>query len=547
MLLAALLAYAFAFVLAHYNFPAAPPSDFFSFRGPAASFAKLEVPDSFKRAPAFPAALALVRLVMPGPHPYLAAANLLNLLASAGVLALAYYWARPRLGRGAPLLVALVAVYSQFPILAALPLCEMGYLLFILAAVATAGRGTGWPYLWAGLAAATRYEALALIPLLALADLGRWRERPRLLLYAALAAFPTAAWIVGGSSHTASPNPYLEEIGALEASGAAFPLELAASVFDPAKSWMWGITVVLAAVTVVGFARIAARGGPGERVYLAFAAAYTVIHIIFPFSSRRFVFPIWPILAYGLVEGGRVVYAAAARLRLGRAWYAVGAAGLAAGALGLAYRLVLSRPAPLAEMAFAGVIPLAGLAACAAWAVGGREARARRWAGVGVAVLALALFVDRSADFFWREREALRSVRGSTRAAAEWLAAAAGPEDVIVANDPDLFRYYMAERGLHVRPPASFRTDDFGRFTREARGAGVSYVCYDSRSGRDPHGYFASRMGAPLLAPLAAGRDVGRYYFVGATRAPGEYVYIYRLAEEPARWNPRPFLPRDER
>jgi hypothetical protein len=513
----------------------------------AASFAELEVPASFKRAPAFPAALALVRLVMPGPHPYLAAANLINLLASVGVLALAYYWARPRLGRGAPLLVALVAVYSQFPVLATMPLCEMGYLLFILAAVASAGRGTGWAYLWAGLAAATRYEALALIPLVALADLGRWRERPRLLLYAALAGLPAAAWVVGGYLHTTSPNPYLEEIRALEASGAAFPRELAASLFDPAKPWMWAITAAFAAVAVVGFAKVAARGGPSERVYLAFAAAYTIIHVIFPFSSRRFVFPIWPMVAFGFVEGGRVLFAAAGRLRLRRAWYAVGAAFLVAAAVGLLYRLGLSRPTSLADMAFAGAIPLAGLAACLAWGVVGPEDRARRWAAVGAAALALTLFLDRSADFFWRERDTLRAARASSRAAAEWLAAAAGPEDVIVSADPYLFHYYTAGRGLRVRPPSSFRTDDFERFTREARGAGVSYVCYDSRSSRDPHGYFASRTGAALLAPLAAGRDVGRYYFVGATKAPGEYVYIYRLAEEPARWRGRPFLPQGER
>jgi hypothetical protein len=252
-------------------------------------------------------------------------------------------------------------------------------------------------------------------------------------------------------------------------------------------------------------------------------------------------------VAFGFVEGGRVLFAAAGRLRLRRAWYAVGAAFLVAAAVGLLYRLGLSRPTSLADMAFAGAIPLAGLAACLAWGVVGPEDRARRWAAVGAAALALTLFLDRSADFFWRERDTLRAARASSRAAAEWLAAAAGPEDVIVSADPYLFHYYTAGRGLRVRPPSSFRTDDFERFTREARGAGVSYVCYDSRSGRDPHGYFASRTGAALLAPLAAGRDVGRYYFVGATKAPGEYVYIYRLAEEPARWRGRPFLPQGER
>jgi hypothetical protein len=535
---AALLAFALIFVLGNYEFFAAPPPDFLSFRAVAASFARLEFPDSFKRAPAYPAAMALVRLVSPGPDPFLTAANVVNVLAALGVLALTYYWTKPRLGRWAPLAAALVGTYSQFPQLATVPLCEMLYLLLILAAVASAGRGNGWAYLWAGAAAATRYEALALVPLLALFDAGRWRRRPRLLLYAALAAVPAVGWFLIGYARTGSLNPYVDEIQALSASGWAFPRALAASFYPPAGPAQWAVAAAFAAVAAAGCVKLAARGGAGERVYLGFAVIYTLIHVVFPFSFGRFVFPVWPLLVLAFLEGGRLLLAAAGRLRLGRWWYAVAAVLGGAFAAALGWRLAAWRAGPPDALALAGLAALAGLVACVAWGAAGAPFTPRRWALGAAALVAVGLFAAGNFRAYAAEREAVKHYREALKEAALWLKGAAAPDDVVVAADPALFGYYFGPAGPRARSPASFGTDDFAVFAARARREGVTYVCYDSLSGRNPEGYFAAEAGAGVLEPLGAGRDVGRVRFIARLEASGEYVNVYRLAAEPPGWKP---------
>jgi hypothetical protein len=538
LILAAILVLVFALLLANYNFFAAPPPDFLSFRAVAASFARLEFPDSFKRAPAYPAVLALVRLVSPGPDTFLTAAGAVNILAALGALAVTYYWTRPRLGRWAPLAAGLVGIYSQFPLLATVPLCEVLYLLLILAAVASAGRGNGWAYFWAGAAAATRYEALALVPLLALFDAPRWRRRPRLLFYAVLAAVPAVGWFLIGYVRTGSLNPYVDEIQALSASGWAFPRALAASFYPPAGPAQWAVAAAFAAVAAVGCVKLAARGDAGERVYLGFAVVYTLIHIVFPFSFRRFVFPVWPLLVLAFLEGGKVLMAVAAELRLGRWWYAV--AGVLGGAFAAAFgwRLAAWRVGPPDGLALAGLAALAALVACVAWGAAGARFKPRRWALAAVALVASGLFADGNFRAYAVEREAIKHHREALKEAALWLRDAASPDDVVVTADPALFDYYFGSAGPRARSPASFGTDDFALFAARARREGAPYACYDSVTGRNPEGYFAAEAGAGVLEPLGAGRDVGPYRFVAGVKAPGEYVYIYRLAAEPPGWKP---------
>lgn len=532
------MAFALLFSLSNYNFYVAPPPDFLSFRAAAVSLAQVEFPESFKRAPVYPAAMALVRLVAPGPDPFLTAASVINVFAALAVLALTYYWTRPRLGRWAPLAAALVATSSQFPLLAALPLCEMAYLALILAAVATAGRGSGWAYVWAGAAAATRYEALALIPLVALCDVPSWRSRPRVILYALLAVVPAAAWLLVGYARTGSLNPYLEEIQALAAAGWAFPQALVASFYEPARPGLWVVTGAFGALAAVGCVKLAARGSAGERAYLGFAVVYSLVHVVFPFSFQRFVLPLWPILVLAFLEGGKVLYRAAAKLRLGKWWYAAAAFSFGVFAAGLGWRLVAWRGGSPETLFFAGLAPLAVLAACVAWGGAGARLEPRRWALAAAALVAVGLFAGDSFREYVDERETIKYHRASVKEVALWLARAAGRDAAVITADPYLFDYYAGPAGPEARPPASFGTEDFALFTARARRAGVTYVCYDSVSGRNAGGYFARGAGVGVLRPLAAGRGLGRYYFIAKVETPGEYAYVYRLAAEPRGWKP---------
>ncbi len=527
-----IVGYALLFILRHYNFMAVPQPDYFSFRDVARSFARLSWPFYFKRAPLYPALIAVGALVAPGRDPFLTAAAAGNVVAAGAVLALTYFWARRSASRWAPLVVALVATFSQFPLLAAIPLCETVLLLLILAAALSAGRGSGWTYLWAGAAAATRYEALALIPLVALADIAYWRRR-RLIAYAAAAAVPVAAWLLAGYVKTGSLNPYVDEIQALYLSGWAFPRELLSSFFEVGKPARWPLAGAFAAVTLLGLARLAARGHAGERVYVAFAVIYTTVHIIFPFSFRRFVLPLWPLLALAFVVGGRALFSAVGRLRGRWLWPAVTALFAGAAAAGVAWRLSVNIYMPWQTTFFVGVLPLVGLIICVLWGAAGGPSGARRAAAVAAAALVVTLIFDSNFSRFVAERRALRTDRAALKSAATWLRRAADPNDIIVASDARLFAYYFGPAGPKARKPASFHAKNFTRFTAKARRAGVAYVCYDSISAADPEGYFTARSGAALLLPLAGGRDRPPYYFLARVQAPGEYVLIYRLSAEP--------------
>lgn len=511
-----------------------PPQDFFSFRGVAASFAQISLPEFYKRAPGYPLLMAGARLFMPGPDPFLAGAFAVNVAAALVAAAAVYIWARRHTARGALLAAALVAAYSQFALLAVMPLCEMALVAFILLAAASAGRGSGWAYFWAAAAAATRYEGLVLIPLVLWADARHWRGRPRLWGYAALALVPMALWLALSLVHSRFVNPYVEEIQALAPSGWVFPRELLGSFLDLRNIGWTLAAVALAAVALYGVLFLARRDA-SARVYGGFALAYVAIHIIFPFTFRRFVFPIWPLLAVGLVIGGREVWRRIAKTERRGLWTAAAALAAAALAFGIGWRLLASPIGKWDESAPGYALGFATFAAALIWAW--REDRrlsVRRWAaGLLSSALILGMVVDANGRFFVREYRTVKAERMALRAAALWLDRAAAPDDKVVATDDVLFRYYMGSDGPTVMAPVAFRTANFDLWTARARRAGVAYICVDSRSFAEPEGYFSARTGAQVLKPLTLGVDRKPCYIIAKVAFPNEYVYVYRLGVQP--------------
>ena len=174
-----------------------PYYDFFSYQENALRYLQLQPPESFKRLPLFPGLIGLLSLVMPGPHPILQAAELLNLLLAPLCLWLIARITRQFLGARASLVVvALCAVNPVMAFSVVQPLSEMTILTCVLLVVDLSLRGSRWAYVAAFFASLTRYEAVLLIPALVLQDrLGATGNRKaRSLAWGALASIGIVMW-----------------------------------------------------------------------------------------------------------------------------------------------------------------------------------------------------------------------------------------------------------------------------------------------------------------------------------------------------------------
>lgn len=536
-------AYRLVFSLATFDAMAVPEFDFFGFREVAAGMARLEVPTYFKRGPLYPLLMTAWPFRFADADRFLQGAEVVNLLAALGALLMVYRWGRGVVGRGAALAAVIVGCCSLYPEFTAQPLCEMTFLFFILAAVAGAGRGTGWAYLAAGAAAATRYEAIVIVPLVLAADAGWWRRKPRLFLFAVAALAPVGAWLLAGALRGPAFNPYVAQMVALPPTGVEFFKTLASVLYPAAATKAVFLSYVLIAVAVVGAVYLVARGGAGARVYAGFVVFYVVVHLLFPFSFSRFVLPIFPFIAVSLVAGGRVIFRGAAGVIESRRWvWFAGGAVLAAWAAGVA---VWSRPAAAAGTGrFWGAyaLPLAFVVAAVAAALWPRRGafESRVFAGASVALAVLTLYVNAQTRSWAGKWDYIRWHGASVRATAEWLGNIGGAGDKVCTAWPGIVAYYSAPAGLSTVRPAAVRRGKKAPFPERAGKARVQFLCYDSISSES--GYvndlYVAWAGVTLLEPFAAGQDVGRYYFIAKVETPGEYVYVYRLAVEPPRWKP---------
>ena len=138
---------------------------------------------------------------MPGPHPELHAALVLNMAFSIGSLVLLFWLASRLLGAGALLVPVLFATTAQFHSMALQPLVEPSLGFFCLLTLVLFHLRSPWQYAAAAAAALSRSEASTLIPVLFLINWrfggcnrrfeGRfWRHAA----LAGLASIPFLAW-----------------------------------------------------------------------------------------------------------------------------------------------------------------------------------------------------------------------------------------------------------------------------------------------------------------------------------------------------------------
>ena len=498
-----------------------PHLDYFGFLGVAESFSAAELPVSFKRAPLYPALMALGALFAPGADPYLTAARGINVLATPVTMVLAYLFAKPALGRWSVWAVAWLASSPVFTLNGAQPICEMFYAALILGTLVVTGRG-GWPYLLGGLAALTRYEAVALVLLLGAFDFFAGRRR-RAILFTALAVFPVALW-VGISLVKAGPvHPYLEQYLIYRPAPVEF-LKAAASLLITARP---PAAVALSffglALAIAGVFYAAKRIRSTYVVAAVFLVVYLVAHAVYPWPFRRFFLPVLAIAVFGLWYGMRCLVRAAFKWR--PAAYVAGAVGFLSGAA-LAGTVIAYVGGMGGGHLAATAGPVLLLAGAAAYGVlRGPRVWYRRGAGLLVVALGAA-YVRKSAAVARDDFQ--NGQRGMTyHLAAVFLNGRVGSQARVATTTPWLLKYHLEGQRTWIEGLDYLDARDCDELAAQLRRRRVKYLLVDSLTCEAPEG--GRRPCGDLIRPLYDHRVGPPYRLVKEITWPYEKLYLYEI------------------
>jgi hypothetical protein len=341
-----------AYRLTQWGYFIVPAPDFFDFEHTARALAAGHLPNQFQRAPLYPALIALVSPLVGGARPTLAAAQGINLALSAAALVVMYELCFLIVGRWALLVVMLSGLHWTMAYVTVHPLVEPTLMAAMLTALYLHASGRRGAYLAAGLAAAGRYDALAVVAALAGCDWWRRRDPRRVALAAGLAAAPAFTWLAIGALRGA-PNPYAQVVVAQSPAGWEFVRSLAISTigFMPvqvlqgvlADRAVWravatGAFAVMAVLMAIG-ARVLVRRRPDVAApMLSLGALYVGIHLAYPAANTRFALPVLWLLHLLAVAGGlAVARSTQAHWRVGPGWRWAGAAASGGGAAAAAW------------------------------------------------------------------------------------------------------------------------------------------------------------------------------------------------------------------
>lgn len=534
-----------------------PNNDYYSFQRLAESFAAGEMPSSFKRMPIFPALMALVAPLAPGPHPYLQAGLFLNALFSLATLGLLYRYATDTLGRAGVLLPALFATSLQFHYNGLQSLVEPSLAFFVVAAFVLDRRRSSWKWAAAFAAALSRYEAAVLIPVLCVAD---WAETRRFwapALRAAAASSGVLVWTALGALQGSGGGWYLEF---MESMGFQPALGFfARQLEEPFAGWympgLRGLPILAVAVggpLAVGIVQGVRRFGRDGWVLLAFWGLCTCVVVAFGVDKARYVhhtqwIPLFFWIAgilYGIPWALRRLAALPPRLR-GAARVATALAGVAAAILWV-HRIATQPSLGSAWLELLLLVPALGLVA--AWvyrelhapsalaAAGeGSPGRAARATVAIAAVVALGVAVAGGVAGRQREIVDMYWDNASSHVLAPWLEAnlEEGEKAVILPVSHVVFLSGLP-RDVFVRF-ADFEAEGPLGLAEAMRAQGARYAIWTHRGRvRKPsHHYYYRAKRQDLAELFREGGPVPGFFHVATLPVPEEAeesdVQIYAL------------------
>jgi len=524
-----------------------PNNDFPSFQRTAESLARLELPQSFQRMPVLPALMALLAPALPGPHPYLHAALIVNAAFSLGLLVLLYVFASQCFGRGALLLPVLVASTTQFQSMALQPLVEPSLGFFVVLAFVLFQRRSPWQYAAAFAVGLSRYEAVMVIPVLFLVNVAWDRQLLRQLLLAAAASSGCLVWLALGllSGSGSGGGTYLDLMSGM--SFTAAPDFLARSVKEPFRGFYRdtlgpGLLVFCVAVLLplVYGLRVGLREFRRESAaMLGFLLLSTLVIIVFGINKARYVYPtewIWLLFfSAGAVRIAGIGFTRARALPAGARAGALALAGLllALSAWRWGQRLTVSPSAVdtgFVVLCFGTLLAGAVLAA---------RAPRTAWYPPALVLLAIALpLVAGGVVATQRELFKVRHANYGSVLAARWL------EQNLAENERALV--LARSHVLHLTPLGEdqvvgfldLRAENLEQLRAEMRARGLRYAVYTWRKPiqTPSDAYYRQKLKSYLAEPFEAGDPVDGFEHVASIPLPEALerapVQVYRLLEK---------------
>ncbi len=312
--------------LRHFVFP---NSDFVAFLRIGRQWLHLQIPKDMKRAPLFSIITATVGWFFSAPDRYLFGTELYNAILLPVTMVLIYFVSRDFLGRAA-VWVALLAGISPWMVrMGSQPLAEITLVTLFAATVLCARKHIKLAYLFAMLGSIARWDMVALIPAVAIADVIRNRKWFRSAASTALALIPFGLCMIitkirlagsGGGAHylqvLAEDRTFelIKDLGLYWQNICSFlnaPLlqtSLSGQVgtSESLNSTVFSLTaLLLAAVFLTGSITAIIRKRWEVIVMLLAGVPYVIVHAIYPYRMSRFCIPAaWiglVIAAYGAV------------------------------------------------------------------------------------------------------------------------------------------------------------------------------------------------------------------------------------------------------
>jgi len=532
-----------------------PNSDFPAFIRTGKALLAFELPVSFKRAPVLGLLQAALSRAVGGQHPDLTAGWLLNSVLHPFSLLLLYLIARKILAGGGWLYAIIVIVNPWTVALLVQPIAETTMIFFILLTVYLILRRSNWCYLFAAIAAMTRYECAALILGALVFDMitrTSRKERIRAFSYSALASVPLGLWLLatkltwqpGVSRHyfghfTSSRGHIGTEYFRWFWETAFMPLlQLPASV----KAAFTGRPATAEALS--GFSKFIAVTGclvaiPYSLIkrqwklvpLIIFFACYVGIHSMRALTRHRYCLPaVWVALllcCYGWQSICRMVNwknCIPRRVIILLQLTVVVVAGIWLAMLlpHLAAAAKLSRTSRFLPYVAAGAIAFI-------FAVRTFIYRAKYlWRDAALSMLTCLMVV--SGQFVLVRQVGNGKTDVEFKMLADWYVQNAQPGEKLAATLTNVMRFFAPKQSKYFVPTETIGGDNATKFVWKCYKRDITYIAWDSRIGLTPNNSYYKKWGIDRIAVLSRPRSTGPYEFITQLKHNDRrYINVFRL------------------
>jgi len=573
-IVALLLIFGIYLAITYYGHQAVPNSDFPAFAAPARSLLALERPSDFKRLPVLGFLHVGLSKLVGGQHPLLTAGWFLNSLLCPLNLILLYLVGKKLLGKSA-WWFALLAILNPWTVKMLVdPIVETTLIFFTLLTFYFILRRSSWCYLFAAIAAMTRYECTALIPVAFVLDMitrRNYKERIKAFVLAGLAFLPMALWLYGYKYYHPSNAPHYAAHFKADAIRGHVGIEyvklLWQVTFEPVLQWPGYLKALYvqaptspaqteaienAARSLFGFTRIITilgfivalpysfyKRNWNFLALLIFLVSFTAVHATRTATHHRYCVPItWITLLiafYGLQSVGKLMNwknkippAVILTLQI--------LLMLIAGIWLIQLVTILPKITPFSYDS--AKIPYVAFGVVAALFTVRRVFYKTRFLAGDITVALLVGLLVTSNQFTLARQMGNGDKDREFKMLADWYVQNAQPREKLVTTLPHIVSLYAPKYTRNFHHTGSIRVDkkiandldQLKQFVRKCYQKDITYVAWDSRLGLTPRDSYYKKWSLNKIKYLCRPQNNGPFQYLTTLKLnQRRYIHIFRL------------------